>query len=1073
MSNFVTADIDYEKYAKLATSAESLIYSDARSSLTVFGTFGEQLVKEIMHLDKIVDWKLNQKERIEKLARSNNDYPAAILGALNILRLNRNKATHDDQFVATPAMALKVDKLAFKVWQWFLEAYSQDKLKDYQIPKDNRKIIQNQAEEIKRLTEQIEKMQAEAQKIKVVITPEEQERRHKVNVNYAKKHHLSEAETRQLIDEQLKEAGWEADSVNLNNQTKKTLPEKGRNMAIAEWVLPNGQRADYALFRDLEFYGIVEAKRWDEDIAGQLAQPKEYSREVTFSTAYTLVNENMGQYQVPFIYTANGRPYLKQYQEKSGIWFWDARNPKESSYALESFHSPDDLKLKLTATSKEDADQKLAKDEDFPHFIDKRDYQVEAVKAIEAAVAKGQRRILLSMATGTGKTRTAIALMYRLLLHKRVRRILYLVDRRSLGEQTAGAIKDNKIGANTIAEIYGLKELNDKMPEATTKIQIATVQGMIKRLFFNEDEKDKPTVGQYDFIIVDEAHRGYAEDKDLNDNEYKFYNQDDYVSQYRRVVDYFDATALGMTATPALQTTEIFGQPVYTYSYQQAVIDGYLVDHDAPTVIKTKLSQEGIHFKKNASVSVYNEAEQTIATEKLPDDMDFDVSDFNKQVINESFNKVVCEQLAKQYLDPNDSSQGKTLIFAANDAHADMIVGLLKKAFKDAGNPVDDDAIEKITGSLRHPDYEIRRFKNEQYPNIAVTVDLLTTGVDVPKITNLVFLRRVKFRILYEQMLGRATRLCPEINKSIFHIYDAVGIYEAMNKVTNMKPVVKDPGHNVHYFMKHKKDFFEVQDNTTPYQTDMAGAVERKIKRMNNKNKKKFEQLTQIHSIENWARSLSKLSKDKFMEQWNNLEILDKMNLLNGAKKIISNEEDEFVGASRNYGNSENSKAYLDNFAKYIQDHLNVEGIYLIVNDPAKLTLDELKQVKLQLEEEGFNINQLRDAWKEEEHRQTTADIISFIRNAANGSELVDHAVRIHNAMQKVRGMTDWNPKQEKWLTNIENELLSNDLLGPDAKTIFDGMSYFKTNGGYRRMKKIFDENIDQIIVTLNENLYV
>lgn len=249
MSNFVTADVNYEKYAKLASSAESLIYSDACSSLTVFGTFGEQLAKEIMHLDKIVDWELNQKERIEKLARSNNDYPAAILGALNILRLNRNKATHDDQFVATPAMALKVDKLAFQIWQWFLEVYSQDELKDYQIPEDNRKIIQNQAEEIKRLTEQIEKMQAEAQKIKVVITPEEQERRHKVNVNYAKKHHLSEAETRQLIDEQLRDAGWEADSVNLNNQTKKTLPEKGRNLAIAEWVLPNGQRADYALFR--------------------------------------------------------------------------------------------------------------------------------------------------------------------------------------------------------------------------------------------------------------------------------------------------------------------------------------------------------------------------------------------------------------------------------------------------------------------------------------------------------------------------------------------------------------------------------------------------------------------------------------------------------------------------------------------------------------------------------------------------------------------------------------------------------------------------------------------------------
>lgn len=136
------------------------------------------------------------------------------------------------------------------------------------------------------------------------------------------------------------------------------------------------------------------------------------------------------------------------------------------------------------------------------------------------------------------------------------------------------------------------------MPDASTKIQIATVQGMIKRLFFNDDNSEKPSVGQYDFIIVDEAHRGYAEDRGLSDQEYENYDQEEYVSQYRRVVDYFDATAIGMTATPALQTTEIFGNPVYSYSYQQAVLDGYLVDHDAPVIIQTKLAKEGIHFKK-------------------------------------------------------------------------------------------------------------------------------------------------------------------------------------------------------------------------------------------------------------------------------------------------------------------------------------------------------------------------------------------------------------------------------------------------------------------------------------------
>lgn len=1073
MSNFVTTDKHYQEYAQLATSAESLIYSDARSSLTVFGTFGEQLTKEIMHLDGIVDWELNQKQRIEKLARSNNDYPATVLSALNQLRLKRNKAAHDDQFVATSKLALQIDKAAFLVWQWFLEVYSQDEIREYTLPQDQNKVIQTQAEKIKELTAKIAQMQQTSAPVKV--TKQEQIRRRKVNVAFAKRHKLTEAETRQLIDEQLKSAGWEADSVNLNNWEKGILPQKNRDMAIAEWVLPGGHRADYALFRGLEFYGIVEAKKWDEDIAGQMAQPKEYSCEVPFSTAYKLINKNMGKYQVPFIYTANGRPYLKQYQEKSGIWFWDARNPKDSSYALEQFHSPEDLHLKLSASNKEDSDQELFDDQDFPKFISSRYYQVDAVKAIEEAVSRGQKRLLLAMATGTGKTRTAIALMYRLLLHKRARRILYLVDRRSLGQQTASAIKDNKVGSNTIAEIYGMKELEDKLPEATTKIQIATVQGMIKRLFFNDDSQEKPSVGQYDFIIVDEAHRGYAEDRDLSDKEYQFYNQEDYVSQYRRVVDYFDATALGMTATPALQTTEIFGEPVYSYSYQQAVIDGYLVDHDAPTLIKTKLAQEGIHFKKNSSVAVYDQAKQKLSTEKLPDDMDFDISDFNRRVINKNFNKVVCEQLAQKYLDPNNREEGKTLIFAANDAHADMIVDLLKQAFKDADNPVDDDAIEKITGALRHSDQEIRKFKNEEYPNIAVTVDLLTTGIDVPEITNLVFLRRVKSRILYEQMLGRATRLCPEIHKSIFHIYDAVGIYDAMNKVTNMKPVVQNPGHDVHYFMQHKHDYFEVADNTAPYQVDMAGAVERKIKRMNDKSKKKFEQLTKIPSVDSWARSLSKLSKEKFLQEWSNLEILDKMQLLNGSKKIISTAEDEYVGSESGYG-KQNTKPedYIESFTKYIKTNLNtIPALQIIATRPSDLTLDELKQIKLVLEQEGFKESDLRGAWKSTKHVQTTADIISFIRQVASGSELVDHDVRIHNAMQKVYGLADWNVKQQKWLKIIENELISNSILGPDAKTAFNTMAYFKHNGGYKRMQKIFDNQADKIILTINENLYV
>lgn len=1068
MSNFQTTEEEYRQYAKLATSAESLIYSDPKSSVAVFGNFSEQLTREIMHLEGFGDWNLKQIDRINEL-KYRGDYPPIVTKYLDDIRHIRNLADHDHQFIVSKKQALEVDKKAYIIWNYFLEVYSQDEVKEYKTPIDQANIFQLQQEQIEQLKKELE--EARKAQTPVEVSKELQVKRHKISVQFAKKHQLTEAETRQLIDRQLQQAGWEADSENLNNWKYKTAPQKGHNMAIAEWVLPNGQRADYALFKGLEFYGIVEAKKWDQDIAGQMAQPKEYSREVPFRSDYLLVDNDMGEYKVPFIYTANGRPYLKQYKEKSGIWFWDARNPKESAYALEEFHHPEDLALKLTSQNPELADQDLVDDQDFPKFAD-RDYQVEAIKSIEEAIKDGKKRILLAMATGTGKTRTAIALMYRLLKHKRARRILYLVDRNSLGQQTADAIKDNKIGNLSIASIYGVKELKDKLPDASTKIQIATVQGMIKRLFYNDDKEEKPSVGQYDFIIVDEAHRGYAEDKELSEKEYHFYDQNDYVSQYRRVVDYFDATAIGMTATPALQTTDIFGKPVYSYSYQQAVLDNYLVDHDAPTIIKTKLSQEGIHFKKGAEIDLFDQSSESIKSEKLPDNMNFEVKDFNKRVITESFNRVVCDYLAQNCLNPNDPELGKTLIFAATDSHADMVVRLLKESFKNAGNPVDDDAIEKITGSIRHPNNEIKLFKNEKNPNIAVTVDLLTTGVDVPEITNLVFLRRVQSRILYEQMLGRATRLCPEIHKSVFNIYDAVGIYDAMNKVTNMKPVVKNVSHDVHYFIDQKHQF-EVNDNFKQYQIDMTAAIDRKIKRMNDSKRKEFERLTEINSIDQWARDLPRLNNQEFLKEWKNFEQLDRLST-GSHKQYISNEPDEYLGIERGYGQgNSNPEDYIESFNKFIKENVNeIPALQIVATRPKDLTYDELKKIKLELEKKGFKENDLQTAWKSANQVQTTADIISFIRQAAVGSELVDHNVRIHNAMQKVYGMADWNMVQKSWLKKIENQLLSSTVLGPNAETAFSS-NYFKRQGGYKQMRKIFSDNADQIIYVLNENLYV
>src|SRR5262249_403724 len=261
-------------------------------------------------------------------------------------------------------------------------------------------------------------------------------------------------------------------------------------------------------------------------------------------------------------------------------------------------------------------------------------------------------------------------------------------------------------------------------------------------------------------------------------------------SKYRRVLDYFDAVKIGLTATPALHTSQIFGPPIFSYSYREAVIDGFLVDHEPPIQISTALSEGGISWKVGEKVPVYDVRRNQIDLFTTPDEINLEVEDFNRKVITEPFNKVVCGYLPKE-LDPN--SRQKTLIFCVNDAHADLVVKLLKDALSDQYGNVDDDAVIKITGSADKPLQLIRRYKNERNPNIAVTVDLLTTGVDVPEICNLVFLRRVNSRILFDQMLGRATRLCDAIGKETFRIFDGVRIYEALQNLTEMKPVVVDP----------------------------------------------------------------------------------------------------------------------------------------------------------------------------------------------------------------------------------------------------------------------------------------
>lgn len=600
----------------------------------------------------------------------------------------------------------------------------------------------------------------------------------------AKKIKVSEADVRRGIDQSLRAAGWEADTEALT-YAKGARPAPGHDRAIAEWPTAEGS-ADYVLFLGLRPVAVVEAKKSLASALDAVSQAERYSRGYVAKGDEAPIGGPWGKHQVPLVYATNGRPYLRQLETATGVWFRDLRDAKNKSRPLQGWHSPDGVKG-LLAQDIAASHAALAKSP--VEALGLRGYQMEAIRAVEGALARGDSRCLVAMATGTGKTRTAVGLIYRLIEAGRFRRVLFVVDRSALGVQTADVIKDYKVASEkTFAQIFGFKELADATPDKDTCLHIATVQGLMRRVL--DDDGDAPSVDQYDCIVVDECHRGYTLDREMSDEELTFRDPRDYVSRYRKVIDYFDGAKVALTATPALHTTEIFGPPVYRYTYTRAVLDKVLVPQEPPYRVVTELARDGITYGVGETVTTYDKSTGALDTGTLPDELSFDVEAFNRQVRTPGFNRAVCAQLAQE-IDPH--LDDKTLVFCVDDQHATDVTRMLKEALDARWKGLDDGVVAKITGRSDRPLELIKRYRNEREPSVVVTVDLLTTGVDIPRICNLVFLRRVKSRILYEQMLGRATRLCPEIGKESFRVYDAVGQTEVIGDLTDMKPVAVTP----------------------------------------------------------------------------------------------------------------------------------------------------------------------------------------------------------------------------------------------------------------------------------------
>lgn len=1079
-SNFAFLANTFPALEKLGSLAESYLYSDPNACLYKLGALAETIVNYMFELDRLQEPAENTLNNRIKLLQREGMLTPEISEILYRLRTKRNLAVHEghDSFEDSKALL----HMAHTFCVWFMQTYGDYTYEpsdfvlppDQQESKDYKKLLQENEDLLKQL-ETVKATAVSTQLDPAVSSTERKKRSAKAAGNMR----LSEEETRLLIDEQLRKVGWEADT-NTLRYSKGVRPQKGRNLAIAEW--PTDSTAckwgdtDYALFSGLKLVGVIEAKAKHKDVSSVIDnQCREYSMGIK-AEHMDYVIDSWDGYKAPFLFAANGRPYLDQLKTKSGIWFRDARQASNIPKALRGWMSPEGL-LELLEKDIAAADRKL---QDMPYDLlrdpdglNLRPYQLEAIEHAEQAVMRGEPTALLAMATGTGKTRTVLGMIYRFLKTGRFKRILFLVDRTALGEQAQDVFKEVKIeDLMTLDKIYDIKNLDEKDFDKETKIHIATVQSLVKRVLYNEDSA-MPSVTDYDLIIVDEAHRGYILDKEMGEEEQLYRNQSDYMSKYRAVIEYFDAVKIALTATPALHTTKIFGKPVFEYSYRRAVIEGFLVDHDAPHNIKTKLGEENIRYGVGETVALYDPITGEITNSaELEDELVFNLESFNRRVITEPFNRTVLEEIAK---DLNPEGDGKTLIYAADDNHADLITKLLKEIYEPMG--VSNDAIMKITGSIgggnsKKVQEAIKRFKNEKYPNIAVTVDLLTTGVDVPEITTLVFMRRVKSRILFEQMLGRATRLCPRIGKSHFEIYDPVGVYESLEPVNSMKPVVKNESATFDDLL-NGLDVLDTDEKLKNQIDLLVAKVQRQRRSLSSTAMEHFLDLSGGLDPTQFAQKLNgmdaKAAKDLALKNRKLFSILNEGGLPLHRPMVVSDKEDELVSHTRGYGKGQAPEDYLDEFNRFIQDNLNtIAALNVVCTRPRELTREGLKSLRLELDRHSFTEKQLNTAWKEWKNEDITADIISFIRRSALGSALIAHDERIREAVKKLRASHDFTKMQLDWLERIETSLLAETIV--DKETFESGA--FKTNGGFVRIDKIFGGKLNDYIEELNEYLY-
>lgn len=919
---------------------------------------------------------------------------------------------------------------------------------------------------------------------------------------------------RDNIDRQLIACGW------IIQKYKDKNVFAGIGVAITEYPTETGP-ADYALFVDGKPVGIIEAKREEE--GHKLTVHEDQAEDYATAKLKYLNNEKL-----PFVYLSTG--------EVTSLT--DFRDPKPRGRNVFTFHRPETLrnwfkKTKSVRTALQDLNN--LPEEGL------RDCQINAITNLEKSFRENKPRALIQMATGSGKTFTAITSVYRLLKLKDennnnvVRRILFLVDTKNLGEQAEQEFMsylpndDNR----KFTELYGVHRMKSKHIPDDNHVYISTIQRLYAVLKGqdldesaeeeNPNEKWQPKevppveyneklpIEFFDFIIIDECHRS-------------IYNL------WMQVLDYFDAFQVGLTATPDARTFAYFKQNIVSeYSHEMAVADGVNVGYDV-YLIDTKITQKGATLWKGEYVEHRERLSRKKRLELQDEDESYSAQQLDKDIVNPNQIRLVIktfkEHLPVMFPDRYDKDGNfevpKTLIFAKTDSHADDIIQIVREEFNEENR-----FCKKVTyKATEDPKSVLAQFRNDYHPRIAVTVDMIATGTDVKPLECLLFMRDVKSRNYFEQMKGRGTRVInfddlkkvspsAKITKDHFVIVDAIGVTKSLK--TDSRPLEKKPGVPLKDLLgavavgardeelytslanrltrlekqiteKEKKQFIEksggvplssvVKDLLNAYNPDIVEAIEQKVK-----DEKRGEAPVVIEAaINEQLEQLRNKAAKVFTGELN--EFIENVRKAH-EQKIDNLNPDELVNVGWDTENKDKANETVNAFKEWIENHKDeITALQIFYGQPYRrreLTFMMIKDLVDKIIQEKPTLAPM-SVWRAYEQLENVSGqpknemvaLVSLIRKVVG----IDKALTPYDKTVD-KNFADWVWKKQQGAAikftkeQMEWLYMLKEQIATSVHIETDDLDYtpFDAKGGRGKMWQLFGDEMEKIINELNEAL--